>query len=132
MAIAAQHVSLPFAARPSPARYPLLDFLPRDLPPFPGRGIPTFRVVVESSAVLALGLVAAGLGTARIAPRVPETLLVGELKARLRAAEDALGRRLDGRSGASDATRLAQAGLTRLLVLLKSAEVAHPSLKTRH
>jgi len=50
----------------------------------------------------------------------------------LRATEDAIARRLGLRSQDSDAMRLAGAGVARLLLLLKSAEVAHPRLKARH
>ena len=82
--------------------------------------------------VFALGISAAVAANLLIAPRDPAKLLRDELAARLRAAEDAIAERLLGRSGGSEATRLAQGGIARLLRLLKSAEVAHPSLKARH
>src|SRR5262249_43392262 len=52
--------------------------------------------------------------------------------ARLQATEDAIARRMGGRTGEPTAARLARAGIARLLLLLKSAQVAHPSLKARH
>ena len=82
--------------------------------------------------VFALGVSAAVAANLLIAPTDPEGLLCEELKARLRATEDAIARRLGGRSEEPGATRLAGAGVARLLLLLKSAEVAHPSLKARH
>ena len=82
--------------------------------------------------VFALGITAAVAANLLIEPTDPERLLVEELKMRVRAAEDALLRRLDGRVGPSEATRLALAGVTRLLMLLKSAEVVHSALKIRH
>ncbi len=82
--------------------------------------------------VFALGITAAVAANLLIAPTDPETLLREELVTRLRAAEDAIARRLGKRHGDSEATRLASAGVARLLLLLKSAEVAHPSLKARH
>lgn len=98
--------------------------------------IPSPELVVRGSLwlwpVFALGICAAVAANLLIAPRDPAKLLRDELAARLRAAEDAIAQRLSGRSGGSSATRLAQAGVARLLRLLKSAEVAHPSLKPRH
>jgi multidrug resistance protein MdtO len=98
--------------------------------------IPSTDLVVRGSLwlwpVFALGVVAAVAANLLIAPTDPERLLCDELVARLRATEDAIARRVGGRSERADATRLAQAGIARLLRLLKSAEVAHPSLKVRH
>jgi len=82
--------------------------------------------------VFALGVTAAVAANLLIAPTDPETLLCEELAARLRSTEDAIARHLGGRSEESGAKRLARAGVARLLLLLKSAEVAHPSLKLRH
>jgi multidrug resistance protein MdtO len=83
-------------------------------------------------SVFALGIVAAVAANLLIAPTDPEKLLREELAARFRAAEDAIARRLGRRSEGSEAARLAGVGVARLLLLLKSAEVAHPSLKARH
>ena len=98
--------------------------------------IPIPELAVRASLwlwpVFGLGIAAAVAGNLLIAPTDPETLLLDELEMRVRAAEDALARRRDGRRERSEATRLAEAGIARLLMLLKSAEVVHPSLKTRH
>src|SRR5712664_3279035 len=98
--------------------------------------IPIPELVVRGSLwlwpVFALGVTAAVAANLLIAPTDPETLLCEEMAARLRATEDAIVRRLEGRSEKAGATRLAGAGVARLLLLLKSAEVAHPSLKARH
>src|SRR6185369_16457161 len=82
--------------------------------------------------VFALGIAGAVGANLLIAPTDPETLLVDELAARIRATEDAIARRVGTRRDDSAAARLAHAGVARLLLLLKSAEVAHPSLKPRH
>ena len=82
--------------------------------------------------VFALGIAAAVAANLLIAPTDPEKLLRGELAARLRATEDAIAGILVGRPEHGEAARLARAGVARLLLLLKSAEVAHPSLKARH
>src|SRR6059058_1121466 len=98
--------------------------------------IPIPELVVRGSLwlwpVFALGISAAVAANLLIAPTDPETLLCEELAARLRSTEDAIARHLGGRSEESGAKRLARAGVARLLLLLKSAEVAHPSLKVRH
>src|SRR5262245_45546398 len=98
--------------------------------------IPIPELVVRGSLwlwpVFALGIAAAVAANLLIAPTDPEKLLVAELVARLRATEDAIARRMGGRTGEPTAARLAQGGIARLLLLLKSAEVAHPSLKARH
>jgi multidrug resistance protein MdtO len=82
--------------------------------------------------VFALGVIAAVAANLLIAPSDPAKLLRAEFLARLRATEDTITQRLSGRSGKMEAARLARAGVPRLLRLLKSAEVAHPSLKSRH
>src|SRR5262245_31345960 len=98
--------------------------------------IPIPELVVRASlwlwSVFALGITAAVAANLLIAPSDPEELLVAELVARLRATEDAIARRMGGRTGEPTAGRLARAGIARLLLLLKGAEVAHPSLKARH
>ena len=50
----AHTASLPLPARTLPQRIPLLHFLRRELAPFPGRAIATFRVVVACAVVLVL------------------------------------------------------------------------------
>src|SRR6266478_2618323 len=99
------------------------------------------RVAMEESSeslltgivfLIALGITAAVAANLLIAPTDPEALLCEQLAARLRATEDAIARILVGRREETGATRLAAAGIARLLLLLKSAEVAHPSLKSRH
>src|SRR2546430_4165128 len=82
--------------------------------------------------VFALGITAAVAANLLIAPTDPEALLCEQLAARLRATEDAIARILVGRREETGATRLAAAGIARLLLVLKSAEVAQPSLKSRH
>src|SRR6266403_5536878 len=98
--------------------------------------IPIPELVVRGSLwlwpVFALGITAAVAANLLIAPTDPEALLCEELAARLRATEDAIARILVGRREETGATRLAAAGIARLLLLLKSAEVAHPSLQSRH
>ncbi len=98
--------------------------------------VPIPELVVRGSLwlwpIFTLGVAAAIAANLLIAPTDPETLLRDELAARLRATEDAITRRLGRRREASAAARLANAGVARLLLLLKSAEVAHPSLKGRH
>jgi multidrug resistance protein MdtO len=98
--------------------------------------IPVPELVVRGALwlwpVFALGITAAVVANLVIAPTSPEQLLDEELAARLRATEDAIARHLGTRRESSDAPRLAAAGIARLLLLLKSAEVAHPSLKGRH
>src|SRR6266478_6659614 len=99
------------------------------------------RVAMEESSeslltgivfLIALGITAAVAANLLIAPTDPEALLCEQLAARLRATEDAIARILVGRREETGATRLAAAGIARLLLLLQSAEVAHPSLKSRH
>jgi multidrug resistance protein MdtO len=98
--------------------------------------IPVPELVVRGALwlwpIFALGITAAVAANLLIAPTRPDALLDEELAARLRATEDAIARHLGTRSEGSDAARLAAAGIARLLLLLKSAEVAHPSLKRRH
>jgi multidrug resistance protein MdtO len=98
--------------------------------------IPVPELVVRGTLwlwpIFALGITAAVAANLLIAPTRPEALLDDELAARLRATEDAIARHLGTRRESSDAPRLAAAGIARLLLLLKSAEVAHPSLKRRH
>jgi len=99
--------------------------------------VPVAELVVRGTLwlwpVFALGIVAAVAANLLIAPTDPETVLRTELVARLRATEDALaGGRLGTAGHAAGVRRLATAGITNLLALLKSAEVAHPSIKPRH
>src|SRR5256712_6720169 len=98
--------------------------------------IPIPELVVRGSLwlwpVFALGITAAVAANLLIAPTDPEALLCEELAARLRATEDAIARILVCRREETGATRLAAAGIARLLRPLKSSEVAHPSLKSRH
>ena len=83
-------------------------------------------------SVFALGIGAAVAANLLIAPSDPATLLLEELTARVRAAEDAIARYLGGGGGESAVARLATTGVARLLKLLKSAEIVHPSLRGRH
>src|SRR3989441_8097422 len=76
--------------------------------------IPVPELVVRGSLwlwpVFALGIAAAVAANLLIAPTDPARLLAEEVSARLRATEDAIGRRLGLRSQDSDAMRLAEAG----------------------
>ena len=98
--------------------------------------IPVPELAVRGSlwlwSVFALGLAAAAAANLLIAPTDPETRLRAELLARLRATEDALAGCLGTAGHQTGARRLATAGITKLLALLKSAEVVHPSVKTQH
>jgi multidrug resistance protein MdtO len=98
--------------------------------------VPTPELVVRGSLwlvpVFSLGISAAVAANLLIAPSDPEALLREELAARLAATEEAIDRLLTGRRETTEARRLAGTGVARLLLLLKSAEVARPSLKARH
>jgi len=82
--------------------------------------------------VFALGVAAAAATDLLLAPTDPEALLRTELIARLRATEDSLAHCLGRGEREGRATRLATAGITRLLALLKSAGVVHASVRARH
>src|SRR5215470_17803742 len=88
--------------------------------------IPVPELAVRASLwlwpVFALGISAAVVANLLIAPSDPEILLRAELVARLGATQDAIARRVGGRTGEPTAARFAGAGITRLLRLLKSAE----------
>jgi multidrug resistance protein MdtO len=90
------------------------------------------RFILWLWPVFALGIAAAVAGNLLIAPSDPAALLRDELTTRLRAAENALNRRLGRWRDESGAARLATAGVAQLLKLLKSAEVVHPPLRARH
>jgi multidrug resistance protein MdtO len=98
--------------------------------------IPSPELVVRASLwlwpVFALGITSAVAANLLIAPTDPQGLLVESLAARVRATEHAIAQYLGGQGDGSEARRLAGTGVARLLRLLKSAEVAHPSLKVRH
>jgi multidrug resistance protein MdtO len=83
-------------------------------------------------SVFALGFAAAVAANLLIAPSDPAAMLREELTLRLRAVENALARRLGRSREESGAARLATAGVGRLLKLLKSAEIVHPSRRARH
>jgi multidrug resistance protein MdtO len=83
-------------------------------------------------SVFALGIGAAVAVNLLIAPSDPASMLREELTLRLRAVENAIARRLARSREESGAARLATAGVARLLKLLKSAEVVHPSQRARH
>src|SRR5262245_36803981 len=83
-------------------------------------------------SVFALGIAGAVGANLLIAPTDPAAILDEELITRLRAVESALARRLGRSREESGAARLATTGVARLLKLLKSVEVVHPSLRARH
>lgn len=97
--------------------------------------IPVPELAVRGSLWLwpafALGIAAAVAANLLIAPSDPEALLRAELVARMRATEESLASHLGMGTPGARARRYATAGVTRLLVLLKSAEVAHASVRAR-
>src|SRR5258705_1435464 len=81
--------------------------------------------------VFALGIAAAVAANLLIAPRDPQQLLRAEIRERLRATEESLSRRASGGGVGERARPLAMAGVTRLLALLRSATLAHASVRAR-
>ena len=83
--------------------------------------------------VFALGITASVAVNLLIAPSDPAKLLDEELGMRLQATEDALTRLLVGSGGGTtpSAATLATAGMARMLALLRSATIVHPSLRRR-
>jgi len=102
--------------------------------------VPTPELVVRASLwlwpVFALGIAASVAVNLLIAPSDPAMLLTEELRARVQAAEDALARQLGAPTRESETTpslaTLVTAGMARMLALLRSAVIVHPSLKRRH
>src|SRR5262249_7558404 len=97
--------------------------------------IPVPELAVRASLwlwpVFALGISAAVVANLLIAPSDPEILLRAELVRRLRATEEALAGCLGKRKPEMAARTVATAGVTRMLALLKSAAVAHSSVKAQ-
>jgi multidrug resistance protein MdtO len=102
--------------------------------------VPVPELVVRASlwvwSIFSLGIATAVAVNLLIAPGDPATLLREALSARVEAAEDALARKL-GAPGPNPGTApslatLVTAGMTRMLALLRSVEIVHPSLKRRH
>src|SRR5262245_48010001 len=102
--------------------------------------VPIPELIVRASLwlwpVFALGITASVAANLLIAPSDPATLLAEELRARLQAVEDALARQLGVPTRESETTpslaTLVTAGMARMLALLRSAVIVHPSLKRRH
>jgi multidrug resistance protein MdtO len=85
--------------------------------------------------VFALGIATSLAANLLIVPADPADLLAEELHARLRGARDAFVRQLGAptrREPTSSSVTLATAGMARMLALLRSAEIVHPSMKRRH
>ncbi len=82
-------------------------------------------------SVFALPLAVAVAANLLIAPTDPENLLRAEITARLRAARNSIDGQLQHRIPDGTSRRLAGAGIARLLVLLKSAAVAHARVRAR-
>jgi multidrug resistance protein MdtO len=86
--------------------------------------------------IFALGIATSVAVNLLIAPSDPATLLGEELRARVQAAEDALARHLEAPKRepetAPSLATLVTAGMARILALLRSAVIVHPSLKRRH
>src|SRR5215472_15580945 len=99
--------------------------------------IPVPELVVRASLwlwpVFALGITASVAVNLLIAPSDPAKLLDEELGIRMQATEDALTRLLEGSGGETtpSVATLATAGMARMLALLRSATIVHPSLRRR-
>src|SRR5262249_57611769 len=83
--------------------------------------------------VFALGITASVAVNLLIAPSDPAKLLDEELGMRLQATEDALTQVLEGSGGGTtpSVATLVTAGMARMLALLRSATIVHPSLRRR-
>jgi len=82
--------------------------------------------------VFALGIAGAVAANLFIAPNDPVRLLRAELATRVRAAEGAIARRLGRPANEPAVARFATMGTARLLTLLRSAEILHPSVRRQH
>ena len=102
--------------------------------------VPDPELMVRASLwlwpIFALGIAASVAVNLLIAPSDPAKLLGEELGARVQAAEDALARQLGAPTRESETTpslaTLVTAGMARMLALLRSVAIVHPSLKRRH
>jgi multidrug resistance protein MdtO len=102
--------------------------------------VPDPELVVRATLwlwpVFALGIATSVAVNLLIAPSDPATLLGEALRARVQAAEDAVARQLGAPTPGSETTpalaTLVTAGMARMLALLRSVEIVHPSLKRRH
>jgi multidrug resistance protein MdtO len=102
--------------------------------------VPIPELMVRASLwlwpIFALGIAASVAVNLLIVPSDPATLLEEELRARVQAAEDAVARQLGAPAPKPETmpslAALVTAGMARMLALLRSAEVVHPSLKRRH
>ncbi|HXK21173.1 MAG TPA: FUSC family protein [Myxococcota bacterium] len=102
------------------------------LPDFMPTAERAVRLTLWLWPVFGLGIAAAVAANLWIAPSDPASLLREELVRRVRAAEDAIAARLGARPDAPAVAPLATSGITKLLGLLRSTELVHPSLRTRH
>ena len=99
--------------------------------------IPIPELVVRASLwlwpIFALGITASVAVNLLIAPSDPAKLLDEELGMRIQATEDALTRLLEGSGGGTtpSVATLVTAGMARMLALLRSATIVHPSLRRR-
>src|SRR5215510_3031861 len=93
--------------------------------------VPVPELIVRSALwiwpVFALGIASAVAANLLIAPTDPAALLRDELVKRVRAVEVAIARRLGGPASESEMERFATSSIVRLLALLRSAELLHPS-----
>jgi len=98
--------------------------------------VPVPELIVRSALwiwpVFALGIASAVAANLLIAPTDPAALLRDELVKRVRAVEVAIARRLGGPASESEMERFATSSIVRLLALLRSAELLHPSIRLRH
>ncbi len=98
--------------------------------------VPSPELIVRATLwiwpVFALGIAGAVGANLLIAPTDPAELLRDELVGRVRAAEGAIARRLGRSADEPQTRRFATSGIARLLALLRSAEVLHPSIRPRH
>ncbi len=99
--------------------------------------IPIPELVVRASLwlwpIFALGIAASVAVNLLIAPSDPAKLLDEELDMRIQATEDALTHLLEGsgRGTTPSVGTLVTAGMARMLALLRSATIVHPSLRRR-
>ena len=98
--------------------------------------VPVPELIVRSALwiwpVFALGIASAVAANLLIAPTDPAALLRDELVKRVRAVEGAIARRLGAPASEPEVERFATSSIVRLLALLRSAELLHPSIRLRH
>jgi multidrug resistance protein MdtO len=98
--------------------------------------VPAPELIVRATLwiwpVFALGIAGAVAANLLVAPTDPVRLLRDELVMRVCVAEGAIARRLGRSADEREVARFATSGIARLLALLRSAEILHPSVRPRH